>query len=479
MLGDKITTGVLWNFAEQSVRRGISIAVTLLLAFFLTPEDFGLLAMMAIFLSLATNLMDSGFKDALIRFKVVTQADLNTAFFSNIVLGVFAYFLLFISAPFISGFYGEARLLELVRVVGWVVIFNAFYVVQVAILSRELDFRAQLRATLPASLAAGVIAVFMGFMGYGVWSLIAQLMVSSFLASVLLWKQSSWRPTLSVSYYSFRKIFNFGYKLFLSGLLAILAKNIFSLAIAKFYSATVAGLYFLVEKMLDILMNQLVYAIQNVTYPALSSIQDDDQRLKAVYRKVLSVITFLVFPILLLMTALAEPLFQFVFPERWWPATVYFQIMCIGFLLYPLHVINLNMLKVKGRSDLFLKLEVIKVAIAMVLLLSTIAYGVEFVLIGKIVSSIIAYFLNSYYSVKFINYSVREQFADFLPTLGISLFIAVIAYSMQAIIEWKAVFELIILSLFSISVYLLLAYYFRLNAYVLIRNVIFDRYKAS
>jgi O-antigen/teichoic acid export membrane protein len=464
-LSKKTTTGVIWNFSEQLGRRAISLVVTLLLAYFLVPEDFGLLAMMALFLALATNMMDSGVKEALIRLPDVSDADLSSAFFLNLSLGLIAYIILCLAAPWIADFYHEPRLIRLLQVSGLIVVINAFQVIQVVIMTRKLDFKTQIKITLPATLVSGFIAIVMAYFGFGVWALIGQMISSSLLITVFFWTGFTWRPRFIINYSFFFEILNFGYKLFISGVLSILAKNIFSAVIAKLYSASTAGLYYLSEKMLDVIMGQLVYAIQNVTYPVLSSIQNDTSRLKLAYRRVLGISVFIVFPIILIIAALAEPLFKSIFPEKWWAASSYFQIMCLGFVLYPLHAINLNILKVRGRSDLFLKLEIIKVSISVLILTMTLNKGVEAILLGQVLSSFIAYFCNSYYSIKLIDYSLVEQFIDFAPSFILSTLIALVIYFSQVWLDWHYPIEVVLFAIIGAISYLAFAYYLKLNAF--------------
>lgn len=464
-LSKKATTGVIWNFFEQLGRRAISLLVTLLLAYFLAPEDFGLLAMMALFLALATNLMDSGVKEALVRLPDVSDSDLSSAFFLNLGLGFIAYLALCFAAPWIANFYHEPRLVALLQVSGLVVVINAFQVIQIVIMTRSLDFKSQVKITLPASIVSGLIAIVMGYWGMGVWALIGQMISSSVLITVFFWAKSFWRPRFVVNGSFFLEILNFGYKLFISGVLSILAKNIFTAVIAKLYSTTTAGLYYLSEKMLDVLMGQLVYAIQNVTYPVLSSIQDDTSRLKLGYRKILRISVFIIFPIVLVAAALAEPLFKLIFSEKWWAASSYFQIMCLGFVLYPLHAINLNILKVRGRSDLFLKLEIIKVSISILILTITLNKGVEAILLGQVLSSIIAYFSNGYYSMQLIKYSLLEQFQDFAPSFTLATLSALLIYFSQCWLHWHYLMEVILFATLGAVFYLAFAYHLKLNAF--------------
>jgi O-antigen/teichoic acid export membrane protein len=440
-LAQKTFTGILWKFSEQIGRRGIGVLITLLLARFLAPEDYGLVAMMAVFLAIAQQLMDSGFRQALIRLQGARQVDFNTA-----------------------EFYEETRLIMLIRVAGLNVLIHSFQVVQVAVLSRELNFKAQLQASIPAGIISGVIAVGLAYLGVGVWALIAQMLLSTFFTTVLLWRIQGWRPTLGFSRQTLGQMYNFGYKLFLSGLLDIVFKNIYVVVIAKIFAASTAGLYFFANKLKEIVISQIVAAIQAVTYPALATMQHDNARLKAGYRKVIGVTTFLLFPVMLFLAALADPLFQFVLPNKWLPAVLYLQLMCFAGLMYPLHSINLNVLQVKGRSDLFLYLEVIKKVLLVIILSISIHFGIIGILIGQIISSILAYLPNSYFTVKLINYSVREQISDFMPGLLLSSVVGFVNYLAVTILPWHPLIELIVFGSLAVGLYLLGAYQLKFEA---------------
>jgi O-antigen/teichoic acid export membrane protein len=464
-LAQKTITGIIWNFAEQIGRRGIGVVITLLLARFLVPADYGLVAMMAVFLAVAASLMDSGFKQALIRLQKAKQVDFNTAFYANLCLGTLSYFLLFLAAPFIADFYNEPRLTTLIRVAGLSIPINAFQVVQVAILSRDLNFKAQLQATIPAGIISGGIAVGLAYAGLGVWALIVQMHLAALITTVFLWWIQGWRPTLEVSRQSLGNMYNFGYKLFLSGLLDTIFQNIYVIVIAKMFTASIAGHYFFANKLKDLVLQQFVSSIQNVTYPALASLQADNKRLKEGYRKVIQVTTFVLFPAMLFLAALAEPLFKVLLPEKWLPAIAYLQLMCIAGVMYPLHSINLNILQVKGRSDLFLYLEIIKKIMAVIILVVSFKYGVTGILIGQVIVSIIAYVPNSYFSAKLINYPVREQMADFMPGLALSGAVSLVVYGSVCYLQWSALAKLIVLASASGLLYLAGAHILKLQAY--------------
>lgn len=471
--------GVAWNLAEQFAVKGISVFVTLLLAYFLSPEDFGLVAMMAVFISIATTLMDSGFKQALIRLSDATEVDFNTAFYANTILGFVSYSILFTAAPSIAGFYGEEQLTSLIRVTGLVVIINAFQVVQYARLSRALNFKVQFRAALPASLLSAVVAISMAYLGFGVWALVSQMLVSTCFVALFLWLQKLWRPSLCWSANSLKVMYSFGYKLFLSSLLDTGFKNMYVVVIAKLFSTSLAGLYFFADRIRELIIYQLVSSIQKVTYPALSTIQKDPNRLKQNYRKVMTVTCFVLFPIILFIAALAEPIFQLLLPEKWLPAATYLQLMCLAGVIVPVNAINLNILKVLGRSDLFLWLEVIKKCIAIIILIVSFRFGIIAILSGQILSSVLAYFPNSYYSKRFIDYPVREQLKDFLPCFVLASVIGGTILRLQIVLEWSDFTKLIVLGSLAVSVYLIGAWVLHFNAFELIRGLLVNRLKGK
>jgi O-antigen/teichoic acid export membrane protein len=421
-LQQKTATGVFWNFLELTGRQGINVLVTLLLARFLTPGDFGLVAMLSVFFSIANALMDAGFRQALIRKKDATPVDYSTMFYTNLALGLLSYGLLFISAPAIASFYKEPRLILLTRIVGIVVLINSFQFVQVVELTRRLDFKTQFKVTVPAGVISGLVAVIMATKGFGVWSLVAQMLISPLLITASLWGINKWRPSLVFSIESFSELFIFGSKLFLSGVLDIVFRNAYVIVIGKFFAATVVGWYFFATKVIEVVLGQLSGSIQKATYPALASIQDDDARLKNAYRKVIKATVYVVFPAMTFLAALAEPLFRLLLNPRWLPAVPYLQLLCVSALVYPLHVVNLNILKVKGRSDLFLYLEILKKGIIVVVIFLSIRFGIYGLLLGQIATSFLAYIPNSYFSAKLISYPAKEQLVDVLPTLGIALF---------------------------------------------------------
>lgn len=461
----RVTEGIAWNFFDILFRRGLSSLVTLLLAYILTPKDFGLIAIVTVFIAIGCTLMESGLRDSLIRKADPIHDEYNSVFYATLGFGLFACMLLVSMASNIGSFFGEEKLPLLVRVAAIGIVLSALQVVPSAILHRNLEFKTLFKVGLPASFISSLTAIVLALLGAGVWSLIAHMLLSAGLTAIFLWKLKLWVPSISFCHDAFKKLSHFGYPLFLSAFIQIVFTNIYVIVFAKLFSTSVAGLYFFAEKIRDMLITQLVNSIQTVTYPALSILQDDTSRLKSGYRSIISVTTFVVFPVMLFLAAIAEPLFRTFLPERWWSAALYLQLLCVAGAFYPLHAINLNILKVKGRSDLFLYLEIVKIAITIVILSLSVRFGITGILVGQIVGSVIAYIPNSYYSKKLVGYSVTEQLRDFYPALVLSGLIALCIYFGTFVMDLPDPLKLLIFGFSGPVLYLAGGAVFKLNGY--------------
>ena len=399
------------------------------------------MAMITIFIAISNSIIDSGFSNALIRKVEIKRIDYNTAFLFNLVISFFLYIVLFFVSPLIASFFEESILVEVIRVIGFVLIINALSIIPRTIFVREVNFKTQAKVSLISSILSGFVGISMAIYGMGVWSLVGQQMARQLLNTVFLWTYSRWRPILEFSKSSFQEMFGFGSKLLLSGLIDTIYKNIYYLIIGRFYTATQLGQYTRAEQFNVIFSSNLTSVVQRVSYPVLSSIQDESERLREAYRKVIKTTMLLTFSCMLGLAAIAKPLIIILIGDVWLPAAYLLQIICFSGMLYPLHAINLNILQVKGRSDLFLKLEIIKKIIAVGPIVLGIFCGIKYMLWGSVVTSLIAYFLNSYYSAVLICYPTKEQIKDVLPSFIISALIAAIMWG---------------ISFWDISVYLLL-----------------------
>lgn len=430
-LKKKTVKGIGWSFVDNIASSGITFLVGLILARILTPAEFGIIGMITIFIAISNSIVDSGFSNALIRKNDAGDLDYNTVFFFNIVLGAFLYLILYLSAPLISAFFKEPLLIPVTKVLGLILIVNAFAVIQRTLLIKAVDFKTQTKVSLIASLSSGVIGIGMALSGLGVWSLVGQQLSRQVLNTLFLWVFSRWKPALMFSWTSFKELFGFGSKLLLSGLIDTTYKNIYYLVIGRFYSAAQLGQYTRASQFKDIFAVNLTTVIQRVSYPVLSSIQDDEVRLKEAYRRVIKSTMLVTFACMLGLAAVAKPLILLLIGEKWLEAVTYLQIVCFSGMLYPLHAINLNILKVKGRSDLFLKLEVIKKCLAVFPIVLGIFLGIKFMLWGSVFNSFVAYYLNSRYSESLIGYPTWAQVKDILPFWGVSAVTALVMWSLS------------------------------------------------
>lgn len=332
--------------------------------------------------------------------------------------------LLYIASPYISFFFKEPILVSVTRVIGIVLIINSLAIIQRTVFVRNVDFKTQTKVSLIASISSGVVGIGMAFYGFGVWSLVGQQLSRQLLNTCFLWVYSSWRPSWEFSGESFKEMFGFGSKLMLSGLIDTIYKNIYYIVIGRFYSSAQLGQYTRADQFKNIFSSNLTAVVQRVSYPVLSSIQNEPERLKQAYRRVIKTTMLITFACMLGLAAVAKPLILILIGERWLESVSYLQIICFAGMLYPLHAINLNMLQVKGRSDLYLKLEIIKKIIAVIPILLGVFYGIECMLWGSVGSSVIAYVLNSHYSAQLIDYPTYEQLGDIYPTFLVSIFVA-------------------------------------------------------
>ena len=432
-LKNKTVKGASWSFIDSISSQGVTFLVSLVLARLLTPDEYGLIGIISIFIAVFNSIVDSGFSNALIRKNDARDIDYNTVFLTNLIISILLFFVLFLSAPAISRFFNQPQLIPLLRVMGAIVIINAFAIIQRTILVKKVDFKTQTKVSLISSITSGVIGIGMAIRGCGVWSLVGQHISRQFLNSAFLWIFSKWYPKLQFSFKSFKELFSFGWKLLVSGLIDTVWREIYQVVIGKCYSPATLGQYTRAQQFANICSSNLNSVVQRVSYPVLSSVQDDKERLKGGYKRIIKVTMLVTFTLMLGMSAVAKPMILTMVGEQWLPCVPFLQIICFQMMLYPLHSLNLNMLQVQGRSDLFLKLEIIKKIIAIGPLLFGIFVNIYWMLGGSVVTGFIAYYLNAYYSGPFLNYSIKEQVKDILPGFGVAVAMAFPVFAMSFI----------------------------------------------
>lgn len=420
-LKQKATKGVLWSALERFSVQGVQFILMIFMARLLTPNDYGLIGMLSIFLAVAQSLIDSGFSQALIRKQNRTEVDNSTVFYFNIVASIILYLILFIIAPIVANFYDKPELCTIMRVLCLTIIINSFSVVQNAILIAKIDFKSLAKISLTTVVISGIIALVLAYYDYGVWALVSHSLISTTLNCALLWILSKWRPLKSYSWKSFKELFSFGSKLLASGLIDTVYRNIYPLVIGKVFSATELGYFTRAQHFSEFPSSNVTGILQRVTYPILCNIQNDDNRLRDAYRRFLKLSAFVVFPLMTGLAAVSHPFIELIIGSKWLFSAVLLQIICFNMMWYPIHAINLNLLQVKGRSDLFLRLEIIKKAIGIIILIITVPLGIKAMCYGGIISSILCLFVNTYYTGKIIKVGFMTQICDLFPTLVLSI----------------------------------------------------------
>lgn len=445
-LSERSLSAVVWAVLDKLSGSVVSFVVTILLARLLSPEDFGLVAMVMIFFEFSAVFVESGFSTALIREQTISEADKSTTFIFNLIASVALYGVLFFGAPYIAAFFKQPLLTLIVRIMGISLIVNALSLVQHSVLIQQIDFKTQTIVRSVAVLVSGGVAVFLAFQGWGVWSLVARYALLDLMTTVMFWVLGRWRPTMQFSRESFRRLFGFGSKILAAAVLDKFFVHIYKLLIGKFFAATTLGFYTQAGTFTNMVINTLFRTVQSVTYPVLAKLQDDREKLKLGYRKMLQLSSFIIVPAMTVLGVLAEPVLVTLVGEKWLPATPMLQLLCLSGVTYHLSTVNLNMLLVLGRSDLSLKLEVIKkvnIAIAIVVGLQ---FGIYGLIIGEVVATYINLVINAYYSKKFLHYALAEQVRDILPTVAFSILAGVLLYFLKALPIGTGFLQLIALS---------------------------------
>ena len=437
-LKTKTAKGVGWGFADNILGLGITAAANIILARILSPADFGIIGMTAIFMTLSTSLVDSGFTGALTRKKYAVKADFDTVFYFNLAVSCLLYAVLFFCSPFIARFFREPILVPVIRILGISLVINAFGIVQKIILVRRIDFRTQAWISLVSSFAAAVAAVVMAFYGFGVWSLVVLQVGKLAVNTILLWSVSKWHPGLCFSRKSFRDMFSFGGRLLITSIISAIWSEMYSFIIGKMYSSSVLGQYSRADKVKNMVTSNVSSVMQKVSYPVLASIQDEGERQINVYRKVLKTTVLISFTAVFGVWAVAGPFILTFFGDQWLPAVGYLRIMCFSGLFLPLMMCSANVINADGRSDITLVLEILKTVMGLIPVVFGIIFSVEALLWSMVGVSFILFVVHAAYVSKVIHYSVGRQLADILPTLCVSIVMALIvnAMNMLAMPQW-------------------------------------------
>jgi len=471
----EIISSLIWKFLERIGTQGINFIVQIILARLLDPEDFGLVSVITIFVSFANILVQSGFNTSLIQKSKIKEIDYSTVFYFSFFIAAILYVLLFLLAPVIAMFYEQPQLTSILRVLS-VTLFIGANSIQIAVISRNMQFKKLFYSSFLATLISGFIAILLAFSSLGVWALVIQQISYQFLVTFIMLFTVQWKPRIVFSYKRLKLLFNYGWKILATHLLSNIFLNIRSLIIGKLYSAETLGFYNRGMIIPSVLVSNIDGSIQSVMLPSYSSQQENKEIVKKMVRRSIMTSSFIVFPMMVGLAAVAEPFVSLILTDKWLQAVPFLQIYCFIFALMPIHTANLQAIKALGYSGTVLKLEIIKKAMDILILLITIPEGIYAIAIGELISSLISTLINSYPNNKYLRYSFKEQWIDVLPSLLLSLVMGIIVYSIT-FIGYNKLLTIIVQILIGVIVYITLALVFKIESFYFLLNSLRGTFK--
>ena len=478
-LQQKTFSGMIWTFAKQFSLEGFAFIQGIILARLLVPKDYGLIAMTTIFFAISSAFIDSGFSLALMRKKDRKEIDYSTVFVTNVVLTFFFAIVLFSCAPLIADFYNEPILKNIVRANAILLVLNSVNAVQGTRLAINLQFKISSFISVVCTIIIGIVTIIFAYLGFGVWSLIYPNFLNPILKYFLFWYYQRWRPKINFSWTIWKEYFSFGSKLLLSSLLNTIFNNLYPLIIGKKYSAIDLGYYSKANGYAGLPVKTFQGVIGSVTFPVLSSIQDDDTRLQNAYRRLIKLTGYIVFPMLMGLAALAKPFILVLVTEKWATSIPYLVVICFSTMWLPLHILNLNLLQIKGRSDLFLRLEVFKKVVILVVIFITMNFSVMAMCVGNVITSLLCLYINTYYTGKLIHVGFVQQMGDLLPSFSLAISMGLFVYVSTLLIP-NLILQIVFGVILGIVYYLLVSFLFKSSelAYVkiLVRDNVIKRY---
>ena len=454
-LRDKAVSGATWKLIEISVAHIMTFVVELYLARKLAPSDYGLVGMLAIFFALAGVLVDSGFSSALIQRQNRTREDFSTVFVFNIVASISIYLLFVVLAPSIAAFYNAPLLKTIIYVSALSFIIRGFTSIHFAKLNIDLRFSTLSKIHLVGHFVAGITGVLLAYFGFGIWALVFQGIASSLITGVVVWICSGLMPSIAFSTKSFKRLFSYGGNMLGSGLINVVYGNLYTLVIGKGFSPAAVGFYNRANGYSSMPSNIVTDIALRVNFPILVKLQDDNERLISAYEKLLKVPFFVLYPILVGIIVCAEPLITVMIGEKWLPCVPYMQILCVGYMFYPLNGFNMNILYAKGRTDISFKLEFIKKPIGLLLLFASLPFGIIWMMVGKALYSVIVYFINCYYTNKIVGYGLVRQVKILMPMIVNSLLMGAIVFLCMSFVSSPAIKLLVGIPVGMVSYYLM------------------------
>jgi len=474
---NKIVNSVIWSAVDVVLRQGMQFLILIVLARILAPEDFGVIALLALFVGIAGIFVDGGFSSALIQRQNVTRIDESTVFYFNLAMGVAASLTLCFAAPSIAGLFEKPVIEPLIYAMALNVFINAFGSIHTTLLTKEMNFKLIAKVSGAASFLSGMLAIVLAVKGFGVWSLALQTLAASLVSTVLLWSWHAWRPVLSFSCHSLRSFFRFGGYLMIVGIIDTLHTNLYSVLIGKFYPIQEVGYYDRAQKTQLLPVNLIMLVINRVAFSAFSSVAEERERLAQAFRKAQRLVMFVNIPLSVIIIVLAEPVILTLFGEKWLASVPILQVLGIVGLMWPMHILNINVLKAQGRSDLFFNIMLIKKIVAIGLTVAGSFYGIMAIAWAQVIASIFSIGVNAYYSKVFLNYGAARQLMDLLPSLFIATLMGALMWLAAYGWDFSYYVELALASSAGGAYYLMMAYLLRIKALPEIGRLLLSRNK--
>ena len=470
-----VFSNMIWRFLERTGAQLVSFIVSIVLARILSTEDYGTIELVLVFITILNVFVDSGLGTSLVQKKDSDNIDFSTVFYTNVVFCIVLYLLLFFASPFIAGFYNRLELTTIIRVLGITIIISGVKNIQQAYVSKTLQFRKFFFATLIGTVIAAVVGIWMAYHDYGVWALVAQQITKVAVDTIILWITVHWHPNLVFSFERLKGLFSFGWKLLVSALIDTVYNNLRQLIIGKKYSAEDLAFYNKGDLFPRTIVSNINNAIDSVLLPAMSSEQDDQERLKQMTRRAIKTSTYCMAPLMMGLAACAPALVHVMLTDKWMPCVPYLRIFCITYMFYPIHTANLNAIKAVGRSDLFLKLEIIKKIVGLIVLLSTMWFGVLVMAYSLLFTSLASQIINTWPNKKLLNYGYLEQLKDILPGIALAVVMGILVslFNFLPVAEW---IKLVIQIPAGIIIFILGSLIFKLESFSYLKNTIIEKF---
>lgn len=470
-LKEKVISSLMWKFLERGGTQIVQFLIQIILARLLSPKDYGVVALTSVFITVSTVFVQSGLSTALIQKKEVDEEDYSSVFYVSILVSTIFYIVLFVFAPYIANFYKVNELKNVLRIFGIVLFIGAFNSIQQSIIEKKMEFKKLFSSSFGAVLVSGIFGVCLAYKGYGIWALVFQQLINQFLVAIFMFINIKWKPRFIFSLKKVKILFSFGWKLLLSSLIDTLYRELTNLIVGKKYSPSMLGYYNRGMQFPQVIVGNFNGAIQSVLFPTLSLLQREREQLKQVMRRGIITSSYIIFPCMLGLAVVSEPLIKIVLTDKWLPCVPYLRIFCFSYALWPIHTANLQAINALGRSDIFLKLEIIKKIIGLIIIFITYRYSPYAMAVGVLINGIVSSFINSYPNKKLLNYNYFQQIKDIYPSFVVSLIMAIGIYSIQ-LLDFSAIIILILQVFVGIIIYILISYLFKVESFMYLLEIL-------